>query len=188
MNIFFLDNNPVDCARQHCDKHVIKMILEYAQLLSTAHRVLDGKQLIEQRNTNGKTRKIKVWKLESELDSVLYKATHSNHPSAVWVRESKQNYMWLANLLCYLCEEYTYRYGKTHKVEKTGLCYILLKNIPTNIPQFSITKCPLAMPDIYKIEGNIVDSYRNFYNKSKSRFATWKVRPTPLWFNPTCDK
>lgn len=183
MNIFFLHHNPQECAQLHCDKHVVKMILEYSQLLSTAHRVLDGKMHVE---LSAKGRKIKRWALEdSYLDKNLYKSTHSNHPSAVWVRDSEQNYIWLANLLIYLCEEYTFRYGKTHKVEQTGLCYILLKNVPKNIPILNITKCPLAMPDIYKIEGNVVESYRNFYNKSKSRFATWKVRSTPIWYNPT---
>lgn len=96
MNIFYLHNDPTECAKLHADKHVVKMILEYAQLLSTAHRILDGHEVIEQ-TANG--RRIKRWKLESDLDKVLYKSTHSNHPSAIWVRQNQQNYIWLSQLL-----------------------------------------------------------------------------------------
>ena len=42
MNIFYLHENPEICAEYHCDKHVVKMILETAQMLSTAHRIIDG--------------------------------------------------------------------------------------------------------------------------------------------------
>jgi hypothetical protein len=158
------------------------MILEYSQLLSTAHRVLDGKMRIELSSSG---RKIKRWALSNVfLDKNLYKATHMNHPSAIWARESMGNYYWLQRLLFWLCQEYTHRYKKIHKVESSGLLDLLYE-YPTNIPRVSITTCPLAMPDIYKIEGNVVESYRNFYNKSKSRFATWKVRSTPTWYNPT---
>ena len=97
MNIFYLHPDPKKCAEMHLNKHCVKMILEYAQLLSTAHRVLDGDDYANQYN--------------------LYKATHVNHPSAIWVRQSCYNYSWLMQLLCHLCIEYTHRYGKVHKVQ-----------------------------------------------------------------------
>lgn len=179
MNIFYLHNNQKECAKLHNDKHVVKMILEYAQLLSTAHRILDGHEIVEL-TANG--RKIKRWKLESELDNVLYKSTHSNHPSAVWVRQSKENYLWLANMLVSLCEEYTYRYGKHHKVEQTGLCFVLLKNIPQNIGNEGWSEPTPAMPDEYKVPGNSIQAYINYYLGAKQHLANWKKRSIPSWY------
>ena len=95
MNIFYLDHDVNKCAEMHNDKHVVKMILEYAQLLSTAHRVCDGTIL----DTFSKTgRRKKVWALADNRDTILYSATHINHPSAVWVRQSSANYGWLYQL------------------------------------------------------------------------------------------
>ena len=110
MNIFYLHNNPVICARQHCDKHVVKMILEYAQILSTTHRVCDGTQTIE--ISNG--RKIKRWTLNDDRNNVLYKATHINHPSTLWARSSNKNYQWLFSLWVQLLKEYYYQIGRAH--------------------------------------------------------------------------
>ena len=84
MNIFYLDTNPIKAAELHCDKHVVKMIIEYAQLMSTAHRVLDG-ELYEDRTANN--RRIKRWRLNNnDMENVVYKASHINHPSAIWTR------------------------------------------------------------------------------------------------------
>lgn len=181
MNIFFLDPSPVICAEMHNNKHTVKMILEYAQLLSTAHRVLDGKE------TQGKSasgRNVKRWVLpDASRDTIMYAATHMNHPSAIWARKSDQNYIWLCNLLIALCEEYTYRYGKVHKVERDGLCFVLLKNIPSNIPKGAFTEPTPAMPDDVKIIGSSVKSYRNYYLKHKTHLASWKNRQTPKWFS-----
>ena len=107
MNIFWLDKDPVENARMHHDKHVVKMILEYAQLLSTAHRLLDGTQLS---TTSASGRKKKVWQLPDHRDSVLYSATHTNHPSAVWARDNYHNYKRLYALFVATCDEYTHRY------------------------------------------------------------------------------
>ena len=100
MNIFYLDSDIDTCAEMHCDKHVVKMVLEYAQLLSTAHRVLDGIEYIEIQNN----RRVVRWRLSDlSMESMIYKATHINHPSAVWVRSSIDHYNWLSGLLT-LCE------------------------------------------------------------------------------------
>lgn len=183
MNIFYLDKNPVRCAEMHNDKHCIKMILEYAQLLSTAHRVIDGTLSVELSN-NG--RKRKVFRLPDDRDNVLYSATHINHPSAVWVRQSSENYMWLCELLSELCKEYTYRYGKVHKCERDGLVDVLYQNIPNNIPRRTFTEPTPAMPDEVKILGNSIESYRNYYIKNKTKLASWKgkvnSRPIPEWY------
>ena len=93
MNIFHLDEDYRVAARQHLDKHVVKMIIEYAQLLSTAHRMLDGTQWIDA--SSG--RRIKRWRLDNYcMDGVLYKASHINHPSAIWVRQNNSQYQSLA--------------------------------------------------------------------------------------------
>ena len=116
MNIFYLDKNPQVCAEMHTDKHTIKMILEYAQLLSTAHRVLDGTPRTVSNAFSG--RRSVVYDLASGRNDVLYRATHINHPSAIWVRQSEQNYRWLFTLFCELLGEYNYRYGKIHACER----------------------------------------------------------------------
>ena len=94
MNIFFLDEDPKMCAQAHCDKHVIKMILEYAQMMSTTHRVLNS---------------------PSELTESMYKISHENHPATIWVRESESNYRWLHEVWFWLAKEYWWRYEKMHK-------------------------------------------------------------------------
>jgi hypothetical protein len=187
MNVFYLDKDPSTCAQQHCDKHVVKMIIEYAQLLSTAHRVLDGEQYIEERYVHGslpaRFHKIKRWKLEDSLESKLYKASHINHPSAVWARDSHLNYLWLASLLNSLCDEYTHRYDKVHKVRESGLSNILFSKVPQNIMiRKTFFEPPPAMPDIYKVPNDSIQSYRNYYLNDKKRFATWKNRKSPEWW------
>ena len=179
MNIFYLDHDVKKCAEMHNDKHVVKMILEYAQLLSTAHRVLDGTIVVGLSKTG---RKQSRYVLPDNRESLLYSATHLNHPSAVWVRKSKQNYLWLANMLIALCEEYTHRYGKIHKVERDGLCYVLLKNIPHSIIDSDFTQPTPAMPDVVKIPGDSIKSYRNYYINNKTHLANWKKRTIPEWY------
>lgn len=179
MNIFYLDHNPTKCAEMHVDKHCVKMILEYAQLLSTAHRVLDGTEVIGVSKTG---RKAKRWQLNDHRESALYSATHINHPSAVWVRQSKENYKWLSVMLKELCKEYTHRYGKFHKCEETNLVLQLLF-YPNNIPSGKFTEPTPAMPDQYKVAGNSIESYKNYYLGEKTRMFSWKKREVPSWIN-----
>ena len=180
INIFYLHNNTIECAKLHTDKHVVKMILEYAQLLSTAHRYLDGTPIVIRRATNN--RKQTRYILPNDFDGVLYSSTHINHPSAIWVRKSKENYIWLSNMLLALCGEYTYRYGKTHKVERDGLCFVLLKNIPKNIGNEGWSEPTPAMPDTYKVNSNSIKSYINYYVGAKQHLASWKKREKPDWY------
>lgn len=177
MNIFYLSKNERECAQFHNDKHVVKMILEYAQLMSTAHRVLDGKEGIE---ISEKGRRIKRWFLnDSQLNTSLMKATHINHPSAVWTRKTSNNYEWLYRMWRCLLEEYTYRYGKNHSCERLiGDLAIL----PKNIANGSFVQPPPAMPDHCKVNGNSIESYRNYYKLEKRSFSNWKKRSTPNWF------
>ena len=152
MNIFFLDFDTKKCAEYHCDKHVVKMILETAQLLCGSHWVTGGE--------------------------APYKLSHKNHPCAIWVRESLSNYLYLCDLGLELCKEYTYRYGKRHKSQDVIEWCITNK---LNIVDKGFTKPPKAMPDEYKVV-DVVESYRNYYRGAKSGFAVWKNREIPKWF------
>jgi hypothetical protein len=178
MNIFYLDHDVTKCAEMHNDKHTVKMILEYAQLLSTAHRVIDG---VELKGLTDSGRKKKFWSLGDSRDYTLYKATHINHPSAVWSRQSSENYTWLHNMLVALCKEYTYRYGKIHKVERDGLLAQLAR-LPDSIPSALFTQPTPAMPDAVKVKGDSIASYRNYYITNKTHLANWKKRQTPEWY------
>lgn len=177
MNIFYLHQNPKTCAQMHVDKHCVKMILEYAQLLSTAHRFLDGSESIVLSDSG---RKKKSWILPDFRDAVLYSATHINHPSAIWARRGTDNYMHLWHMFRELCAEYTYRYGKTHKCESL---MDVLSNVPNNIGKECFTEPTPAMPDYCKVPGDSIASYRNYYIHEKARMASWKNRPVPDWYN-----
>ena len=159
MNIFYLDRDPKIAAQMMCDKHVVKMILESAQMLSTAHRVCDGDKYADQYG--------------------LYKMAHKNHPSTIWVRTSEDNYDWLWQHMCALMKEYTYRYGKTHATSR--LRDALLRP-PKNI---SLSDAggdpPQCMPDYCKGEDTVL-AYQNYYILEKSGFAKWTKREAPVFF------
>jgi hypothetical protein len=163
MNIFYLHKSPVISAQAQTDKHVVKMILETAQLLSTAHRVLDGEHYIDA--SSG--RKLQRWKhTDKEYEEKLYKATHFNHPCALWVRESVANYNWTYNHFVALSQEYTKRYGKTHK-SFTVLADILSVP-PVNIPYIPMTEFKMAIADkAHIVEGDPICSYRRYYEAEK---------------------
>ena len=127
MNIFYLDKDPRKAAEYHCDKHVVKMILESAQLMSSAHRVLDGVETLGQ---SASGRKSKKWVLNDYRENILYKATHINHPSAVWSRGNIDHYRYLYDLFVFLTDEYNYRYGKHHKCLELNP---IIFNAPNNI-------------------------------------------------------
>lgn len=182
MNIFVLDESPILSAQQQCDKHVVKMVLESAQMLSTAHRLLDGVQEIRS-SVSGK-RKVKYWRMDnSNLESILYKAAHVAHPCTIWTMESVANYNWHYNHFVALCDEYKYRYGKTH-LSDVKLRYVL-KEQPKNIPLGELTQFRLAMgsnPECIDTN-NPVESYRKFYKTKQERFKmVWSKRPVPQWF------
>jgi hypothetical protein len=175
MNIFYLHEETKECAKQHLDKHVVKMILEYAQLLSTAHRLLDGYEY-EGKSISG--RKAMRWKLDDAREDNLYMASHMKHPSGMWCRETSGNYLWLYNLWRDLMKEYTFRYGKHHVAERL---IPFLDNLPKNIKIAGITPMPQCMPEQYKVSDSI-QAYKNYYIGDKQRFAVWTNRPIPEWY------
>jgi hypothetical protein len=154
MNIFSLHLNPAKCAKLHCDQHVVKMILETAQMLSTAQ-----------------------WKLVPEKAkallqrSLIYKPTHKNHPCVIWVCDSLDNYEWLSRLGKYLCKEYTERYQKVHKSQR--IIQYLRHHPPENLERRGLTERPQAMPPQYRDKDPVV-AYRRYYVNEKMKFARWK--------------
>jgi hypothetical protein len=177
MNTFYLHKDPVIAAEMHCDKHAVKMPVESAQMLSTVHRYLDGKQTFR---LSAKGKNMKHWQLADEnKENKLYKVAHLNHPSTIWTRQSSENYLWHYELFKALLGEYTYRYGKVHK---SAQLLDMLSILPKNIPEGEFTQPPQCMPDQYKCDDS-VQAYRNYYMGEKAGFAKWKSREVPTWFN-----
>ena len=158
MNIFYLDECPDKAARLQYNKHVVKMILESAQMLCAAHHIL------------------------GDPDDVPYKLAHKNHPSTIWVRSSHMHYRYLYDLFVALCDEYTYRYGKQHASDRQ--LRVPLAKAPDNIPQVAWNPPPQCMPEEYKMTSSVL-AYRKYYINDKGSFSTWKNRPTPYWFRET---
>lgn len=163
MNIFVLDRDPKKAAQMHIDKHVTKMSIEYAQLLSSAHH---------------------AWASPDDPALIgLYKPTHKNHPATVWVRSDPLHYAWLYELACATWDEYTYRYGKVHASSRLRP---VLARVPKMVGCGYDTPPPQCMPDVYQVAGNswdaTIEGYRNYYQFVKASFATWKVRPAPDWW------
>lgn len=207
MNIFALDDDPFRAAEGHLDKHVVKMIIEYAQLMSTAHRLLDGqetkftlpdgkKQIINL--LEGETAQLRIRLADgnyalNDTDAIAkktekyqvtkpicYNASHVNHPCGIWTRENRENYQWLFDLFEACSIEYTRRYGKVHKtwIELGEF----LSNAPKNIPEGKRTPFAVAMPEEFKVKDDPIASYKNYYLGPKTAFAKWTNRQPPTWF------
>lgn len=154
MNIFVLDKNPALAAQMHADSHVTKMILESAQLLSTAVRTFDPY-------------------------ASLYKMAFRNHPCAKWARESSANFDWLVALGVHLNDEYFFRYGREHKSFEIILQAKLYHEYL--IPDGNLTPFIQAMPDEYKVPNDPVQAYRNYYRNAKRHLLIYTKRQPPKW-------
>ncbi len=154
MNIFVIDEDPKEAAKMLCDKHVVKMILETAQMLCTAASKLGY--------------------------NPPYKATHKSHPCTIWVGESLSNWNWLVEHGMSMCEEYTKRYGKVHKSQSV-IEWCRDSGVSPK-SDLGLTPFKLAMPEKYKCD-DAVKSYRKYYQGEKSRFAKWSKTPEPEWWS-----
>lgn len=162
MNRFIIDHDPIQIAQALCDKHVVKMPLEEAQMLSTVVRQLDPDYADE----HG-----------------LYRTAHKNHPCTLWAGKSRLNYNFSFRLLVAMLDEYTYRYGKVHASSR--LLPALSHGIVL-LPEEDVT----AHPECFGEEKHLVsgawwpvDSYRKFYMTKQRRFKmVWTKRPVPEWF------
>lgn len=153
MNIFVLDEDPRKAARMLCDKHLIKMILESAQMLCSAY----------------------------ESGEAPYRRTHYNHPSTKWSRASYENYKWLFEHADEMCSEYQKYFGKVHKSSKV-IWWCWDNRGKLSLPKKGLTPFSLAMPKEY-MNKNATTSYRNYYLHAKSGIATWtRGREAPDWF------
>ena len=161
MNIFHLDKDPLLCARYHCDKHVVKMILETGQMLCTAYQRHYG------------------------LKDDLYKPAYPHHPMTKWVGNTLGNYFFTMKLFNHLLDEYNYRYNKWHKSSRINLLlngkYIKWHNMTGEF-----TTPPLCMPDEYKLD-DYVQSYKNYYIGEKMYFAKYNYSETPYWLKEVID-
>lgn len=157
MNIFATSQCPIQCAQEMTNVHVVKMILESAQLLSTAHFVLDGVQ-------------------------VGYKPTHQNHPCAIWCRKTSDNYFWLYKHFEALLTEFIFRTGKIHKSsEQLQALYYLPKNIRAD----GQTPFSLCMPEEFARLG-LFDQTKAYQAYLNVKFAEWRSRDKPIkveWTN-----
>lgn len=157
MNIFYLHPDPVQAASQICVVHQNKMLVESCQLLSTAHHVLDGDESIDG----------------------IYKSSHVNHPSAVWVRENYSHYMWLLRYSSALADLYRKRTGKWHKCE--DVLQELYDNHPQNIRVLghnSMTEPPACVDaDIKRMNISTIQKYRKQINR---KYEEWLSRAKPV--------
>lgn len=206
MNIFALDDSPINSARWLHDRHVVKMIVESCQLLSTACKV-DGAIIDSYENAR------------IPWGNRLYKVTHANHPSAVWARESKHNFVWLTLHLSELLREYHRRFpGRRHKCDDLRITfaafaghlirsgfYTSSKGGPLEHSfaaiQFANGHTPFVYcgPDIYSAGPRVSDanksiaaedSYRRYYVNAKCKGNRWTQRnpvradALPDWLKP----
>jgi len=153
MNIFHLHKNPKICAEYHCDKHVVKMILETAQMLSTAYR----------RNFGD--------------NDDLYKTAYPKHPMTIWVGDSGGNFNWSMRLLDQLLYQYTMRYNKVHKTIRIYES-LLGKHTRWQCWKTEFTPPPQCMPDEYKHK-DYITAYKQYYIGEKKRFAKYTGVDTP---------
>ncbi|CAM80866.1 pyrimidine dimer DNA glycosylase/endonuclease V [Orientia tsutsugamushi] len=167
MNIFVLHKDPNIAAQMLCDKHIVKMPLETAQLLCSVF-------LVALNNSDS------IVRTKSYTITVPYKLTHCNHPCSIWARISQGNFDWLIKHGQALCKEYTYRYKKEHKSENViNWCYnnkdILLFQTDC------IQNFAQALPEQYKCS-DAIKAYREYYLHEKLRFARWENgRKAPNW-------
>lgn len=154
MNVFVLDTDLRKCAEYHTDKHVVKMITETAQLLSSAYYSTHEENLAP------------------------YQLSHYNHPWAKWARNNLTNWMWLSLLGNELYVEYKYRYGDKHHLGGDMIYY--MRKFPPSLAPGRLTEMPLCMPDECKLD-TTVESYRNYYNMCKYHLFRWRGRAVPHW-------
>ena len=168
MMLFLLSLDVQECARWHCDKHVVKMILEIVQMLYTTWHV-----------NNPNDPRLDTAPMCKNTGKPGYRKAHPNHPMTKWMRESKANYKFAVRLAAALALEFKFRYKKYHGCTDHVLW---MGNNTPNFTKKEKTPVPQCMPDQYKVKGDSVQAYRNYYIGDKVSFATWKYRGLPRWW------
>lgn len=183
MNIFVLDKSPKISAEFHCDKHVVKMILESGQMLCASHWLhLLNEYYPGKKEEFKRVKDMQKWLIENipKEKQPPWKLSHINHPCTIWTNNSLSNYFWHHELSKSLCVEYTKRYGRVHSSEI--IIDWLGKNKPVKMTDKGLTQFVICMKEEYKISEDPVLCYRNYYIKDKSRFAKWKLNNQPYWW------
>ena len=166
MNIFFLSETPQQAAEYQCDKHIVKMITESAQMISTWYLTSD---------------------FEFEDDTPWYRPTHINHPCVKWLSESTHNVLWLVRHLRALLNEYDRRF---HKKDKFANARIILSGVEIGLSYFlldeKMTLPPLCMPEEYRVTPcntmhDVVASYRAYYTGDKAHMFKYTNVEWPSW-------
>jgi len=165
MNIFFLHKDPQWAANALCDKHVPKMLLESAQMLSTA------------------VRKYEEFTETEPLSLPIYKSAYPNHPMTKWVSASRSNFIWALENAVFISQEYCKRFNKLHK-SSTIINNIYDFELMAHVPDGDMTTPPQCMPDEYK-DNDYVTAYRKYYQGAKAYFAKWErgVSSPDWWVN-----
>lgn len=199
MNIFLLDLDHVKCAQAHADKHVVKMLLEACQLLYTAHWVIFYPHILEYKAPV----KLAIVQKHLAIPPTLttapvsisrpnepgFRPCHIHHPCAKWVRESLQNYIFLAKLAIALADEFKFRYPKKGAHACEVHAHWLLSNFPEFMMDDEITPFVQAMDVQYK-RADPIEGYRNYYLTSKKErgLLTYKNRAPPIWAQTVLSK
>ncbi len=153
MNIFILDTDVRVCARFHADQHVVKMILESAQMLCTV--------------------------LHEHGVQAPYRPTHRSHPCTLWAGRSLANWLWLRRLALALNREFRYRFRK----DRDHASARVVAGLPRPpLRDEGLTPFAQALPDVYRVPGDAVKAYRAFYIGEKARFVRWTRRRPPAWY------
>ncbi len=171
MNIFHLSASPRESVIWHADPHVLKMGIEAAQMLSTAWHVAAPREI---RMVEG------VPYLQNQY---IYKATHTNHPMALWVRENAANYSWTWQYGNALMDEYWHRWGKDSRLQHaTRVVINALQDIPDDIPDGDFTPPPQCMPEEFRND-NYIEAYRAYYKYklTKPSIQRYYNRERPPW-------
>lgn len=177
MNIFILDYDMEKSVKSYCDKHVVKMQLEYAQLLSTTYWITNTLGFVPRSLTSEEINIVSQYEKLSSYS--YYKPTHINHPCAIWTRSSLSNFDWLYKLALTLEQEWIRRYE--HPTNKTHKAIDVIRNMPyPDIPTLGLTPFPQCMPDEYK-RNDVVEAYRAYYLGDKKELLNWKNTEKPSW-------
>jgi len=176
MNIFVLSKDTVAAAQMHVDKHVVKMVLETAQILSTAVRLAP---YVKDPSMSKEACSVIHDAFIKENMSFIYKPSHQKHPCVIWASTNLTRFSWLKKLGIALSEEYTYRYGKIHKSDRI-IRDVFYPSTGTYFVEQPLEPFALAMPDIYKTD-NVVESYRRYYLGAKQRMLVYTKRAPPSW-------
>ena len=176
MNLFILSLLQKQIAEWMFDSHIVKIILEAVQVLSTAKRLVDPDDPICSPNQ------------PLQEEPLLYKIAHKNHPVTIWVRQSQQNYIWTLILVYEMHKEWRYRFGHTKEEYHKSFLVAgqLLKHMPSadKFPQQGLTPFAQAMPEEYKVPGDPVKAYQQYYmSPQKSHLLKWTKRERPEFFN-----